>query len=47
LFLLIQDMLRTDDNAILEFPIDHWGRDDAWNIGLGRGGFSSVSLGEA
>jgi hypothetical protein len=36
-------MLRTDENAILEFPIDHWGRDDAWNIGLGAGGFSSVS----
>ncbi|CEL10299.1 hypothetical protein ASPCAL13420 [Aspergillus calidoustus] len=43
LFLLLQDMLRTDENAILEFPIDHWGRDDAWNIGLGAGGFSSVS----
>ncbi|KAI9372458.1 hypothetical protein BJX61DRAFT_542690 [Aspergillus egyptiacus] len=43
LFLLIQDMLRTDATAILEFPIDDWGRDDASDFGIGAGGFSSVS----
>ncbi|KAL4868862.1 hypothetical protein BDV12DRAFT_196842 [Aspergillus spectabilis] len=43
LFLLIQDMLRSDERAILEFPIDEWGRDDAWSFSLGAGGFSSVS----
>lgn len=42
LFLLIQDMLRSDEGFILEFPIDQW---DAGTVsfGLGVGGFSSVS----
>ncbi|KAL4757031.1 uncharacterized protein BDW70DRAFT_119529 [Aspergillus foveolatus] len=43
LFLLIQDMLRTDRSAILEFPSDNFGREGEWNFGIGAGGFSSVS----
>ncbi|KAK2762870.1 hypothetical protein FQN54_001045 [Arachnomyces sp. PD_36] len=43
LFLLIQDMLCNDEDAILELPIDVWGRDDTVSISLGAGGFSTVS----
>jgi serine/threonine protein kinase len=42
LFLLIQDMVRSAEDNILEFPIDEWGA-EAISIGLGAGGFSSVS----
>ncbi|KAI1177923.1 hypothetical protein F4777DRAFT_153280 [Nemania sp. FL0916] len=42
LFLLIQDMLRSDKNMILEFPIDEVDS-HAVGIGLGAGGFASVS----
>ncbi|KAI3321650.1 hypothetical protein HD806DRAFT_524100 [Xylariaceae sp. AK1471] len=42
LFLLIQDMLRSDEGAILEFPTGE-GDPEGISIGLGAGGFSSVS----
>ncbi|KAJ6054114.1 hypothetical protein N7499_002524 [Penicillium canescens] len=42
LFLLIQDLLRSDGGIILEFPIDDWGQKGTMDISLGAGGFSSV-----
>jgi serine/threonine protein kinase len=41
LFLLIQDLLRSDNGIFLEFPIDDAGSKDISNT-LGEGGFSSV-----
>ncbi|KAL4914501.1 hypothetical protein BDW62DRAFT_143293 [Aspergillus aurantiobrunneus] len=42
LFLLIQDLLRSNTGIILEFPIDNWGRKHSIGVSLGAGGFSSV-----
>ncbi|KAL4999433.1 hypothetical protein BDV10DRAFT_200672 [Aspergillus recurvatus] len=42
LFLLIQDLVRGNDEFMLEFPIDDWGKQQSTKISLGAGGFSSV-----